>query len=347
MIKSFLTILLLTGSIIIFSYLTGSCKKDTNPNNLEFLQQVIPEGFPDPAYRFADNPLTKEGFELGRKLFYDGVLSLDGNFPCASCHQQIAGFGTYEHDRSHGYNGSHTLRNAPVLFNLPWQTKFHWGGEFNSLFDEAAQPINGHIEMAESFNGVIGKLQKDADYRKMFKEVFRSNFIRPEFILKALAQFTGYLTSANSKYDRYKKGQANFTAQELNGYQIFQANCATCHPEPMFTDYSFRNNGLAVDNLLNDYGRMRVTNDPADSLKFKVPSLRNVRISSNYMHDGRFNTLAQCINHYRTSIQQSATLDPLLTNGVLLTDAQATDLGLFLRTLTDSSFIQDARFSKP
>jgi cytochrome c peroxidase len=346
MIKSFLAILLLTGSIIFFSYLTGSCKKDDR-NDLEFLQQVIPEGFPDPVYRFADNPLTKEGFELGRKLFYDGVLSLDGNFPCASCHQQIAGFGTYEHDRSHGYNGSHTLRNAPVLFNLAWQTKFHWDGEFNSLFDEAAQPINGHIEMAESFDGVIDKLQKDAEYRNMFKEVFRSNFIRPEFILKALALFTGYMTSANSKYDRYKKGQSNFTAQELNGYQIFQANCATCHPEPMFTDYSFRNIGLPVDNFLNDYGRMRVTNDPSDSLKFKVPTLRNVYISSNYMHDGRFNTLAQCITHYRSGIQQSATLDPLLTNGIQLTNTETTDLGLFLRTLTDSSFIQDIRFSKP
>ena len=347
MIKSFLTILLLTGSVIFFTYLAGSCKKDKNPNNLELLQQVIPEGFPDPAYRFTDNPLTKEGFELGRKLFYDGVLSLDGNFPCASCHQQIASFGTYEHDRSHGYNGSHTLRNAPVLFNLAWQTKFHWDGEFNSLFDEAAQPINGHIEMAESFNGVIDKLQKDAEYRDMFKEVFRSSFIRPEFILKALAQFTGYMTSANSKYDRYKKGLAGFTTQELNGYQIFQANCATCHPEPMFTDYSFRNIGLPVDNFLNDYGRMRVTNDLSDSLKFKVPTLRNVYISSNYMHDGRFNTLAQCINHYRTGIQQSASLDPLLTNGITLTNAQATDLSLFLRTLTDSSFIQDVRFSKP
>jgi cytochrome c peroxidase len=347
MIKTFLTILLLTSSVIFFVYITGSCKKDKNPNHLEFLQQEIPAGFPAPAYTFADNPLTKEGFELGRRLFYDGVLSLDGNFPCASCHQEIAGFGTYQHDRSHGYNGSHTLRNAPVLFNLAWQTKFHWDGEFNSLFEEAAQPINGHIEMAESFEGVINKLEKDAEYRKTFKKVFRSEFIRPEFILKALAQFTGYMTSANSKYDRYKRGLAAFTAQELNGYQVFQANCATCHPEPLFTDYSFRNIGLPVDNFLKDYGKMLVTHDKTDSLKFKVPTLRNVYISENYMHDGRFNTLAQSINHYRTGVQQSATLDPLLTSGIPLTNVQAADLGLFLRTLTDSSFILDARFGKP
>lgn len=346
MIKSLSAIILILTSVILLAYGLGSCRKD-NPNNLQMMDQQIPAGFPDPAYRFADNPLSKEGFELGRKLFYDGALSLDGNFPCASCHQQIAAFGTFEHDRSHGYNGSHTLRNAPSLFNLAWQTSFHWDGEYKSLFDEAAQPINGHIEMAESFNGVINKLSKDAAYRKEFKNVFRSEFIRPEFILKALAQFTGYMLSANSKYDRYKKGQSSYSVQELNGYQIFQANCATCHPEPMFTDYTLRNIGLPVDNFLNDYGRMRVTKDKSDSLKFKVPTLRNVYISSNYMHDGRFNTLAQCINHYRTGIQQSATLDPLLTGGIALTNSQATDLSLFLRTLTDSSFLTDSRFKKP
>jgi cytochrome c peroxidase len=194
---------------------------------------------------------------------------------------------------------------------------------------------------------VINKLQKDAEYRSLFEKVFRSNFIRPEFILKALTQFTGYMTSANSKYDRYKKGQATFTVQELNGYQVFQANCATCHPEPMFTDYSFRNIGLPVDNFLNDYGKMMVTKNRADSLKFKVPTLRNVSISANYMHDGRFITLTQVINHYRTGVQPGPTLDPLLVNGINLTSTQANDLNSFLRTLTDSSFITDPRFRKP
>lgn len=345
--KPFLTILILIGVTALLSRLLGACRKNDNPNNLTFIQQEIPDGFPDPGYRFTDNPLTKEGFELGRKLFYDGRLSIDGNYPCASCHQQIAAFGTYEHDRSHGYNGSHTLRNAPVLFNLAWQDSLHWDGEFSSLFHEAAQPINSHNEMAESFNGVIAKLQKDAEYREAFKKVFRTSFISPEHVLKALGQFTGYMTSSNSKYDRVKKGQATFTTAEQTGYTLFQTNCSGCHPEPMFTDYSFRNIGLPVDNFLNDFGRMRVTKNPADSLKFKVPTLRNVYISSNYMHDGRFNTLAQCINHYRTGVQQSATLDPAMINGISLTDAEANNIGLFLRTLTDSSFLLDPRFSKP
>jgi len=341
------TILLLILSAMLVSYGFGSCRKQDNPNDLTLVQQEIPDGFPSPFYRFADNPLTKEGIELGRQLFYDGRLSLDGNFPCSSCHQQIGAFGTYQHDRSHGYNGSHTLRNAPVLFNLAWQDKFHWDGQFSSLFDEAAQPINGHIEMAESFNGVIDKLQKDASYRKQFKTIFRSSFISPEQILKALAQFTGSMTSANSKYDRYKKGTSSYTLQEEHGYQLFLVHCNTCHREPLFTDYSLRNIGLPVDNFLNDYGKLMVTHDPLDSLKFKVPTLRNVNISSNYMHDGRFNTLAQCLNHYRTGVQQSSTLDPLLANGIPLTDTEANNLAIFLRTLTDSSFLEDNRYSKP
>ena len=345
--KSISTIALLILSIVGISYFLGACEKADNPNNLTLVEQEIPEGFPAPVYRFADNPLNKEEIELGRQLFYDGRLSLDGNYPCSSCHQQLAAFGTYQHDRSHGYNGSHTLRNAPVLFNLAWQEKFHWDAQFKSLFEEAAQPITGHIEMAESFNGVIDKIQKDPAYRDQFKKIFRTQFISPEQILKALAQFTGTLISANSKYDRYKKGQASFTLQEENGYQLYLAHCKNCHPEPMFTDYSLRNIGLPVDTFLNDFGRMRITHDPEDSLKFKVPTLRNVYVSANFMHDGRFNTLSQCLKHYRTGVEQSPTLDPTLTNGIQLTDAEADNLAHFLRTLTDSTFLQDDRYSKP
>ncbi|MET0463680.1 MAG: cytochrome c peroxidase [Chitinophagaceae bacterium] len=340
-------ILSIAGIVILLPYLLGGCSKNDNPNNLSFLQLEVPEGFPEPVYDFADNPLTKEGFELGRKLFYDGRLSIDGLHPCSSCHQQIAAFGTYEHDRSHGVNNSHTLRNAPVLFNLIWQNSYHWDGEFSSLFSEASHPINGHLEMGETFNGVIDKLQKDAEYRNMFRKVFRTAFINPENMLKALAQFTGFMTSFHSKYDRVKKGEATFTASEAAGYALFQTNCAGCHPEPMFTDYSFRNIGLPVDPFLNDYGRLRITGQPLDSLKFKVPTLRNVYISSNYMHDGRFNTLAQCLNHYRTGVQKSPSLDPVLTNGIALTSAEASNVAVFLRTLTDSSFLQDPRFSHP
>lgn len=345
--KTTLTILSLVTFTITFSWLIGACRKEQKTRGLQLIQQEIPEGFPQPNYLFNDNPLSKEGFELGRRLFYDGRLSIDNLHPCSSCHEQKAGFGTFEHDRSHGVFDSHTLRNAPVLFNLSWSPYLHWDGEFTRLTDAAAQPINGHIEMGESYAGIINKIKDDPYYKEQFKTVFGSPFIRPEFILKALAQFTGYLVSANSKYDRYKKGTATFTAQEESGYQLYKAKCATCHPEPLFTDYSFRNIGLPVDGFLKDYGRMRITGKKEDSLKFKVPTLRNTYISSNYMHDGRFGTLLQCINHYRTGIQQGVTLDPLLVNGINLTNAEVNDLFVFLRALTDSSFLQDSRFARP
>ncbi len=311
------------------------------------MQQEIPGGFPSHIFTFNDNPLSEEGFELGRKLFYDERLSIDNEHPCSSCHEQNAAFGTFQHDRSHGVFDSHTLRNAPVLFNLAWTPYLHWDGEFTKLTDAVAQPINGHIEMGETWEGVINKIKDDPYYKEQFKKVFRYSFIRPEFITKALEQFTGYMVSADSKYDRYKKGQATFTAQEDGGYQTFKINCTSCHPEPMFTDYQFHNIGLPVDNFLNDYGRMRITGKKEDSLKFKTPTLRNVYISSNYMHDGRFNTLGQCINHYRSGVQQSATLDPLLTGGISLTNTEANNLSVFLRTLTDSAFLSNPRFSKP
>lgn len=344
LLTTILSLLILT---ITLGYLASGCRKSDNPNSLTYLGQTVPEGFPEPSFRFAGNPLSKEGFELGRKLFYDGRLSLDGNFPCASCHQQEAAFGLFDHDRAHGYNNSHTLRNAPPLFNLAWQTAYHWDGAYSSIYEAVAQPINGHIEMAESFAGVTRKLQADAEYREAFKKVFGTQFIQPDHLLKALEQFTGSLVSADSKYDRVKRGEAAFTANEQSGYLLFQAKCNSCHTEPLFTDHSFRNNGLPVDPALHDYGKMMVTGRSADSLLFKVPSLRNAAVTNNYMHDGRFNTLAQCLIHYRTNVQAGLTLDPSLTGGIPLTDTEIRHLVEFIGTLTDTAFIHNPGLGKP
>lgn len=345
--KSITTILILLSLSIGISWLAGSCNKFDRTEPLDYVSLEIPDGFPAPVQDFSGNRFSREGIELGRRLFYDGILSKDGNFPCSSCHQQIAGFGTYEHDRSHGYNNSHTLRNAPVLFNLAWADKFHWDGAFATLHDEAAQPITDPIEMAENFNDVIEKLKSHGGYRHMFRRVFGTYDIRPAHIQAALEQFTATLISANSKYDRFRRGEINYTSDELAGYEIYKQNCATCHPEPLFTDYSYRNIGLPVDPFLNDYGRMRITGLSSDSVKFKVPTLRNVDISSNYMHDGRFNTVQQVLNHYSTGVQQSPTLDPLMGSGISLTPTESNQLVRFLRTLTDSSFLKDPKFAKP
>jgi len=345
--RKWLTILILFSSIFIVSYLIGSCKKQDIVHPTTSLQQIIPAGFPQPVYTFQDNPLTEETFELGRKLFYDGRLSRDTGFPCSSCHQQTAIFGTYEHDRSHGYGMSHTLRNAPPLFNLAWQKELHWDGQFRSLYSEGSQPILAHNEMAENFFTIIFRLGSDSSYQRMFKSAFGTPVVTEDRILNALAQFTGYITSSDSKYDQYKKGQASFTTSEENGYQLYQSKCATCHPEPMFTDYSYRNIGLLVDPELNDYGRMRITGKSEDSLKFRVPSLRNVYLTANYMHDGRFNTLMQVLNHYSTGVQDGPTLDPLLVNKIPLTTDEKTNLYDFLKTLSDSALLTNPRFAKP
>jgi cytochrome c peroxidase len=343
--KTSLLIVGLVLAVLSSSYFISCKKYDTGPTTT--LQQIIPPGFPQPVYKFADNPLTEEGFELGRKLFYDGRLSLDGNFPCASCHQQSGIFGTFEHDRSHGYGGSHTLRNAPALFNLAWQKELHWDGAFKTLTDEANQPITTHSEMAGNFLEIINKLRKDEEYKKMFAKAFGSPAITGSAITKALAQFTGSIVSYNSRYDRMLNGQATFSNEEQHGYQLFQSKCISCHPPPMFTDYSYHNTGLPIDSFLFDFGRMRITHKSEDSLKFKTPSLRNVEMTSNYVHDGRFNTMYQVLNHYISGIQNSPTLDPLLVNKIPMTISERNDIVSFLRTLSDSSMLTNSRYSKP
>jgi len=344
--KQGLVLVLLVLSIASFRMLTG-CRKTMHTRGLTPASLTIPADFPNPLHTFQDNPLTKEGIELGRRLFYEPLLSVDNNHPCSSCHEQVAAFGTFEHDRSHGVFESHTLRNAPVLFNLAWYPTFHWDGAFQSLEEEFIHPITAKTEMGEQFSAIKRKLERIPYYQRAFRDVFHSYEIEPYQLLRALAQFTGTMISANSKYDQVKRSQLTFTTQEANGYQLFKANCASCHPEPLFTDFSFRNIGLSVDPFLKDYGRMLVSRKKEDSLKFRVPTLRNVMLSSNYMHDGRFMTLEQCINHYRVGIVNSNTLDPLLKNGISLSNRESADLIAFLKTLTDSSFVQNSYLAKP
>lgn len=339
--------ILLISLAALLPRLLSSCSKSAEIRLLTPVSLSVPDGFPAPLYNNSENPLSREGIELGRRLFYDKRLSIDLAHPCSSCHEQQASFGTFEHDRSHGVNNSHTLRNAPVLVNLAWSPYFHWDGQFEKLELQATAPITGEHEMGETFPNIIRKLAADPYYKQAFQTVFATASIEPMQIVKALSQFTATMISANSRYDNVKKGQATFTSQEQAGYQLFLQHCNSCHREPLFTDHSFRNNGLPIDPLLNDLGRMRITLAKEDSLKFKVPTLRNCYTSSNYMHDGRFISIQQCINHYRFLVQQSATLDPLLRQGITLSNEQTDQLMAFLKTLTDSSFITDRTLARP
>jgi cytochrome c peroxidase len=308
---------------------------------------VVPGGFPPPVYRFRDNPRTKEGFALGRKLFYDGKLSRDGNFPCSSCHQQFAAFATYEHRLSHGFNNQFSFRNAPGLFNLAWEKELQWDGGINHIELQPLAPLLDPHEMAEDLTHIIVKLKRDRDYPGLFNRAFGSPVINSQRILKALAQFTASLVSADAKYDRVKRGEAHFSQYEQTGYEIFRQKCARCHQEPLFTDFSYRNTGMETDSTLNDFGRMRITGRREDSLKFRVPSLRNVFLTFPYGHDGRFSTISEVLQHYNSGIIQSATLDSSLRKGIPISENERFYLISFLGTLTDSSLIRNPLYSDP
>lgn len=334
-----LSIWFLTGFLLV------GCTKESK--KLHPVTIVAPNGFPAMEQSVSALELTVEGIALGRRLFYDKQLSADFSTSCGTCHEQRAAFGTFEHDRSHGVFNSHTIRNAPPLFNLLWQRSFHWDGAFRTLPEEVTQPLTGQVEMGMDFERIKNYLEGDASYRETFKRVYGTWFIRPDLITNAISQFIATFISANSKYDRVMQGRDRFDNYEQAGYQLFQSKCASCHAEPLFTDHSFRNIGLPIDPTLNDLGKFRVTRNPSDSLKFKVPSLRNVAASANYMHDGRFATVQQCIRHYRFGIQRSGTLDPSLQNGISMTDTEEYNLMQFLKCLTDSSFLTEIRLSKP
>ncbi len=319
------------------------CRK--NKLELTAYSVQIPAHFPATDY-YQRNPITKEGFELGRRLFYDARFSKDGSISCGSCHEQRAAFGTYDHDLSHGVDGAHGIRNAMSLFNLAWQTSFGWDGKYNSMEAVYAAHITSPIELGETVSNVITKLKADSRYRQQFKTVYGSNDIDQQRIFNALTQFVGALVSTATKYDSVKQNLATFTASEQTGYTIFQNKCNSCHAEPLFTDLSYRNNGLPL-NGFDDKGRMNVTGNKADSLKFRVPSLRNLFKSYPFIHDGRFIGFEQIFDHYQSGIVQSATLDPLLTNGISLSTAERTALVAFLRTLTDNKFTSNTGFNAP
>jgi cytochrome c peroxidase len=345
--RNSLVIFALIIAFICYSFFLESCRKRDYLGSTTPVDFVVPPGFPQPQYDFASNPLNKETIELGRHLFYEGKLSKNGQFDCGSCHQQVAAFTTFEHDRSHGYNNSHTLRNAPGLFNIAWLKEYEQDGGSKTLEALFLKHITDQNEMAETVDGIINKLRKEDKYKKLFGNAFGEERITGDRIFIALKQFVLTLVSADSKYDKMKRGEYVYDASEANGYQIFQSKCATCHTEPLFTDLSYRNIGLTIDPQLNDFGRMRVTNNRNDSLKFRVPSLRNVYATSYYTHDGRYSTITHILNHYRNGIIQGPTLDPLLQNGIQLTTGEMNDLFNFLRTLTDTAFINNPSHSIP
>ena len=305
----------------------------------------------------SNNPQTEEGVLLGKKLFFDPILSDDGSLACAGCHNATNAF-TDTTRFSDGIDGLFGNRNAMPLFNLAWNydNTFFWDGRDLGLENQVFEPITNPLEMHSTWEAVAEKLQAHPEYPELFNAAFRSQTIDSVLVSKAIAQFERTLISANSKFDKFLLGTANLTPEESSGFTIFmdesKGDCFHCHGSennPLWTDNKFHNNGL--DTTFSDLGLGNVTGDPADNGKFKTPSLRNLAFTAPYMHDGRFETIEEVINHYSEGLQNSATIDPLMKKidqgGVQLSLQEKADLKAFLLSLSDTDFINNPNFSNP
>lgn len=328
-----------------------------------------PITFNYPAYfgnRFEipiDNPTTNNGVYLGRLLFYEPLLSANNKLTCESCHQQKLAF-TDGKSFSVGVDNSLTSRSAMSLSNLIWIKNYFWDGRVSSLELQAKFPMTSVHEMGQSLETSAIKLKQNANYPSLFKKAFGSDSITGNEIIKAITQFERTLISCNSKYDQYLQGHRQLTNEELNGLKLFNqapqpekqirgANCTQCHTTPKTFSNVFHNNGL--DSFPKDLGVEIQSGIAADRGRFRVPTLRNIALTAPYMHDGRFKTLEEVLDHYSEHVAQSASLSVVMQNSsnivgarsLFLTKTEKENIIAFLKTLTDSSFISDNRFSNP
>jgi cytochrome c peroxidase len=307
-----------------------------------------PEKWPKPLYNFDDNPLTLEGFNLGRALFYDPILSQDSTVSCASCHLQYTAFAHVDHPTSHGINSRIGKRNAPGLMNLAWYPTLHWDGGVLNLNGQAINPITHPDEMGETLEGVLKKLNRNRYYKTEFMKVFGADPIQTNHLLKALGQFTVSLVSSNSKYDSVLRKESNFNAQERRGYSLFIKHCNQCHTAPLFTNFEFKANGIGPNKQIIDSGRAMITGKASDAYLFRVPTLRNIEYSFPYMHDGRISKLKEVLAHYANSSNwQKPKSRELTQKKITLNVNEQKDLLSFLKTLSDKQFLFNQAFRFP
>lgn len=338
--------------LLIAAALISGCKKKDDPVGPTPYNLVIPEGLPKMNIP-ANNPLTVEGVALGRKLFYDPILSGNNTISCGSCHKQNFAFVDSTLQLSVGIDNVPGTRNAMPIFNLGYSTKgFFWDGGATDLESQVIAPIENPVEMHESLSNALAELNNHPEYPALFYAAFGTDSITTSLLMKAIAQFERTLVSGNSKFDKYQRGEATLTAQELNGLNLYndpnKGDCNHCHTMgSTFTDFEYRNTGL--DSIAVDEGRYLITLNPNDKGRFKTPSLRNIALTAPYMHDGRFTTLDEAVEFYNTGFHYPANLDLNLKfakKGRLSAQEKA-DIIAFLHTLTDTEFISNPAFSKP
>jgi cytochrome c peroxidase len=357
--------LLLLSAIVLLLF-CSSCKKETEKiavyDNTPYT--LVQKNYTLPAPKLpADNPLTVEKVRLGKMLFYETKLSQDGTMNCASCHVQKDGFSDLN-QFSTGVKGLEGKRQAMAIFNLAWhENGFFWDGRTELLRHQSILPIKDELEMNETIANVIAKLSADTLYTNQFFRAFGNRNIDENKMSLALENFMFTIISDDSKYDRFLKGTATLTASEERGRELFfaeyneffpetsGADCAHCHSGLNFENNQYMNNGLDDEADFTDIGREAVTGDPMDRAKFKVTSLRNIALTPPYMHDGRFNTLKEVIEHYNSDIHTAPTTDPALMassgTGLMLTEEDIADLISFLHTLTDENFKTNSEYASP
>jgi len=336
-----------------------------------------PQFFPDPILP-PDNPLTEQGIELGRRLFFDPILSADSTMSCGSCHNPAASFADNV-PTPFGIDGIAGTRNTMALINMAFvpNNEFNWDGKSPSLATQAIEPVENPVELHEDWGNVETKLRRHATYPEYFRKAFginNTNDITRELTAKAIAQFEMTLISSDSYYDRaVVRTEPNVFLEEdaSNGMKLFaaegqiqgikDAQCWHCHSfsanpgfgvDPiitLFTDGSYSNNGLDEVTSLSDFedlGRGAVTGNLGDNGKFKAPTLRNVALTAPYMHDGRFATLEEVIDHYATGGHPGSNVDAVVP-AIDLNEQEKADIIAFLHTLTDTIFTKNPAYQNP
>jgi cytochrome c peroxidase len=343
--------------IILFSCSSEEASQDNTYVPIPF-QLEIPSLFEDKLIDPiipVSNKLTVEGVALGKRLFFDNILSVNNTKACASCHSPQHAFSD-PNQFSVGVTNIEGTRNSMPLFNLAWNfdDRYFWDGHALGLENQALEPVIDANELGnDSWEPVEAKLNNHPEYPQLFKQAFGTSVITKTLVSKAIAQFERTLISGNSKFDKFSNGEVTLTPQEQNGLDVFmdetRGDCFHCHGNPnnpLWTDNKFHNNGL--DATFSDLGFGLITGNPNDNGKFKSPSLRNLAYTAPYMHDGRFATLDQVIEHYSTGLQASSTIDPLMKKvaqgGVNLTPQDKADLKAFLLSLSDPSFLNNPAF---
>lgn len=311
----------------------------------------VPRHFEYPDVYSTFNPLSEEGVALGRKLFYDPILSGNNTISCGSCHHQGKGFSDGIVLSNKGFSGTTLLRHAPALINVAWMDNgVFWDGGSTNLESQALAPLAAHDEMFQNLYELENELKESPEYVRLFADAFGEVTISN--MLKGLAQFQRTFISAYSKYDDYVLGKAYLTRDEMQGMRLVQQKCQGCHSGVLFTDNLFHNNGLDDDfsDASHDgiyWGRYRVSSNPKDMGAFKTPTLRNIMVSAPYMHDGRLASIEDVLNHYSDGVKLSPSTDslviqkPLNRPGIPLTAQEKSQIIAFLKTLTDAHFLSN------